>query len=220
MVSPAIAKTVNGWLRGVPVWSVWIVGLVPLALLIWDVLAGSAGVDPIRDIEHRLGRTALYFLLGGLAVTPVMRVTGISALRFRRAIGLLAFTYAVLHVLAWIWLDMGLLWVQALADLVKRPYLFLGMIAFALLIPLALTSNNLSIRRMGTRGWRNLHQLVYVAAPVAGLHWLWALKVWESWPLTILGAILLMLALRPLIPRPLARNRPKPVANKASETAR
>ncbi|MFD1880410.1 sulfite oxidase heme-binding subunit YedZ [Paracoccus pacificus] len=196
------AQQINSLLRKLPVWAIWIAGLVPLGLLVWDVLNGQTGPDPIRDIEHRLGRTALYFLVGGLAVTPLQRISRISLIRFRRALGLIAFTYAGLHVLAWIWLDMGLMWQQALNDVIKRPYLFLGMIAFLILLALAVTSNDLSMRRMRS-GWKDLHQLVYVAAPVVALHWLWALKVWERWPLSILAAILLLVALRPLIPRPL-----------------
>src|SRR5690606_17113797 len=83
----------NDFLRRLPVWAVWLAGLLPLALLIFDTFAGNLGIDPVRDIEHRLGRTALYFLIGGLAVTPLLRITGISLMKFRRAIGLLCFTY-------------------------------------------------------------------------------------------------------------------------------
>ncbi|WP_371822279.1 sulfite oxidase heme-binding subunit YedZ, partial [Paracoccus sp. C2R09] len=169
-------------LRRVPVWAVWLVGLIPLALVVFDLLIGRMGVDPIREIEHRLGQTALYFLAGGLAVTPLLRITGISLMKFRRAIGLLCFSYVVPHVLAWMVLDMGLLWSQMLGDVIKRPYLLVGMLALAILIPLSVTSNNLSIRRMGGQAWRRLHKAVYAAAILAGLHWLWAVKVNELQP--------------------------------------
>ncbi|MDQ7776123.1 MAG: protein-methionine-sulfoxide reductase heme-binding subunit MsrQ [Paracoccus aminovorans] len=169
--------------------------MIPLALLIWDTLAGGLGVDPVRDIEHRLGRTALYFLLATLAVTPLLRLTRLNLMRFRQALGLICFAYLGCHLLAWVVFDMGFLWAQMLRDIVKRPYLVFGMLAFAMLLALAVTSNRFSIRRMG-RNWRRLHRLIYPAALLAAIHWLWALKVWESWPLMILGAILLLLSLR------------------------
>ena len=188
-------QRLNGWARRLPVWAVWLGGAVPLALLAWDTLAGGLGVDPVRDIEHRLGRTAIYFLLATLAVSPLLRLTRVNLMRLRQALGLVCFTYAACHLLAWVVFDMGFLWTQMLRDIVKRPYLVFGMAAFVMLLALAVTSNRFSIRRMG-KNWRRLHRLVYPAAVLAAVHWLWALKVWESWPLTILGAILLLLSLR------------------------
>lgn len=188
-------QRLNGWLRRLPVWAVWLGGMIPLALLVWDTLAGGLGVDPVRDIEHRLGRTALYFLLATLAVTPLLRLVRLNLMRFRQALGLICFAYVGCHLLAWVVFDMGFLWAQMLRDIVKRPYLVFGMLAFAMLLALAVTSNRFSIRRMG-RNWRRLHRLIYPAALLAAIHWLWALKVWESWPLMILGAILLLLSLR------------------------
>ena len=190
-----MVQHLNRWLRHVPVWAVWLLGLVPLGLLAWDALQGHLGVDPVRDIEHRLGRTAIYFLLATLTVTPLLRLTRLNLMRFRQALGLICFAYVACHLVAWVVFDMAFLWAQMLKDVVKRPYLVFGMLAFAMLLALALTSNRFSIRRMGA-GWRKLHRLVYPAAILAGVHWLWALKVWESWPLTILGTILLLLFLR------------------------
>ncbi|WP_103171938.1 sulfite oxidase heme-binding subunit YedZ [Paracoccus sp. SY] len=194
---------VNGWLRGIPVWALWLGGLVPLALLLWDTLNGGLGIDPIRDIEHRLGRTALYFLVASLAVTPVLRITGIIFMRFRRALGLLCFTYAGLHVLSWVVMDMALLWGAMARDVVKRPYLVFGMAAFLMLLALAVTSNNASIRRMGGAAWRRLHKLAYVAAPLVTLHWIWALKTFPLEPVLWLSAILVLLGLRVAVPRPI-----------------
>lgn len=198
-------RRINESLRRLPVRVVWLGGLIPLALLVVDLFAGRLGIDPIRDIEHRLGRTALYFLIASLAVTPLLRIAGISLMRFRRALGLLCFTYAGLHVTAWLALDMGFLWAQMGKDIVKRPYLLFGMLAFSMLLLLAVTSNNLSIRRMGAQGWRRLHRLVYVAAPLVALHWIWALKTFPVTPAIWLTVILLLLALRIVIPRPLMR---------------
>lgn len=196
----------NGWLRRIPVWALWLGGLIPLALVVRDTLTGGLGIDPIRDIEHRLGRTALYFLVASLAVTPVLRITGISFMRFRRALGLLCFTYAGLHVLAWVVMDMALLWAAMARDVVKRPYLIFGMAAFVMLLALAITSNNLSIRRMGGAGWRRLHKLAYLAAPLVTLHWIWALKTFPLEPALWLAAILLLLGVRVAVPRPIRWN--------------
>lgn len=190
-----MVQHLNRWLRQVPVWTVWLLGLIPLGLLVWDTLQGNLGVDPVRDIEHRLGRTAIYFLLTTLAVTPLLRLTRLNLMRFRQALGLICFGYAACHLAAWVVFDMAFLWAQMLKDVVKRPYLVFGMLAFVMLLALALTSNRFSIRRMGAH-WRRLHRLVYPAAILAAVHWLWALKVWESWPLAILLAILVLLGLR------------------------
>lgn len=209
----------RGWLnaqaRRLPEWAVWLAGLVPLALLVADTLQGRLGIDPVRDIEHRLGRTALYFLAASLAVTPLLRLARVNLVRLRRALGLLAFTYAALHLGAWLVFDMGLLWPQIVKDVVKRPYLIFGMGAFAILLALALTSNAASLRRLGAGGWRSLHRLVYVAAPLAALHWLWALKVWEAKPLIWGAAILLLLGFRAL-PRRASARRSRPEAAKSA----
>lgn len=201
-------RRINDALRRIPVWALWLAGLIPLALLVWDTFTGGLGIDPVRDIEHRLGRTALYFLIASLAVTPLLRIGGISLMRFRRALGLLCFTYAGLHVLSWLSMDMGFLWAQMAKDIVKRPYLLFGMTALTLLTALAITSNNLSIRRMGTQQWKRLHKLVYIAAPLVALHWIFALKTFPVTPGAWLLVILVLLGLRVAIPRPLRRSGP------------
>jgi sulfoxide reductase heme-binding subunit YedZ len=205
-------RKINDKLRRIPVWSLWLAGLIPFALLVWDTVTGAVGVDPIPKIEHRLGRTALYFLIATLAVTPLLRLTGITLIRFRRALGLLCFTYVVLHVTTWIALDMGFLWTQMARDVVKRPYLIFGMSALLLLLPLALTSNNLSIRRLGGKRWKRLHQLVYPAAILVPLHWIWALKTFPVRPAFWLAVILLLLGLRVVFSR---RRRGAPVSGSA-----
>ncbi|WP_299846731.1 protein-methionine-sulfoxide reductase heme-binding subunit MsrQ [uncultured Paracoccus sp.] len=208
-----MAQQLNHYLRRIPVWAIWLAGAIPLGLLVWDIFTGGLGVEPVRDIEQRLGRTALYFLIATLAVTPLLRITRISLMRFRRALGLISFSYAVLHVASWISMEMGFLWAQMLTDVVKRPYLIFGMSAFVLLLALAVTSNDLSIRRMGGAGWRQLHKLVYPAVLLISMHWIWALKLWEPKPLAILGAILLLLAVRIVIPRPLGLKKPRALQN-------
>lgn len=198
---------VNDILRRIPVPVIWLAGALPFALLLWDTFTGGLGADPIQSIEHRLGRTALYLLVAGLAVTPLLRLTGISLMRFRRALGVLCFAYALPHVLAWIVMDMGFLWAQMGRDIIKRPYLLFGMLAFAMLLPLAITSNNLSIRRLGGQSWRKLHKLVYPAAILVGMHWVWAVKVNEREPFFWLAVILAILASRFVIRRRVAWGR-------------
>ena len=123
-----MVQHLNRWLRHVPVWAVWLAGLIPLGLLVWDTLQGNLGVDPVRDIEHRLGRTAIYFLLATLAVTPLLRLTRLNLMRFRQALGLICFAYVACHLAAWVVFDMAFLWAQMLRDVVKRPYLVFGML--------------------------------------------------------------------------------------------
>lgn len=195
---------INDILRRIPVPVIWLAGALPFALLLWDTFTGGLGADPIQSIEHRLGRTALYLLVAGLAVTPLLRLTGISLMRFRRALGVLCFAYALPHVLAWIVMDMGFLWAQMGRDIIKRPYLLFGMLAFVMLLPLAITSNNLSIRRLGGQSWRKLHKLVYPAAILVGMHWVWAVKVNEREPFFWLAVILAILASRFVIRRRVA----------------
>ncbi|SDD49299.1 sulfoxide reductase heme-binding subunit YedZ [Paracoccus isoporae] len=188
-------QALNRALRKLPEWSAWLLGTIPLALLVSDVMTSQLGVDPVREIEHRLGRTALYFLIATLAVTPLRQLLRVNLIHLRRALGLLSFSYALLHMLAWAVFDMALLWGQMIPDVVKRPYLLFGMTGFVILLALAVTSNRFSIRKLGRR-WHKLHRLVYLAALLACLHWLWALKLWTGWPLFCTAVILILLAMR------------------------
>lgn len=188
-------SVLNGPLRRLPVWAVWLAGLGPLFWIGWRIATADLGADPVKEIEHHFGKVALWFLVGGLAVTPALRLLRLNLLRYRRALGLLAFLYLLLHLAVWLWLDMRLLWGQAAADLVKRPYLMLGLCAFVLLVPLAATSFDAASRRMGM-AWRRLHRLVYPAVLLSGLHYIWQMKrvTPEGW--LWLGVICALLALR------------------------
>ena len=137
---------------------------------------------------------ALQFLIAGLAVTPLRRYLGINLLKFRRAIGLIAFYYVTLHLLVWLFLDVQIL-SQIVADILKRPYITIGMLGFALMVPLAITSNNWSVRKLGA-AWRRLHTLVYGAAVLGALHFVMLSKGFQIEPLIYLGAVIALLALR------------------------
>lgn len=178
-------------LRRIPPWSLYVLGALPGLGL---VAFGLQAIDPVRDIERGLGLWALRFLLLGLCVTP-LRWWGVNLLRFRRALGLVAFAYVAVHLLAWVWLDMGFRWSQIAADLVKRWYILLGMAAFLMLVPLAWTSSDGWIRRL-RRGWGRLHKLVYPAAILAVWHFVMVQKVWGPEILTYAAILGLLLVVR------------------------
>jgi sulfoxide reductase heme-binding subunit YedZ len=193
-VARNLVQSLNGVLRRVPLWVVYILCMLPAPYFFYLGLTGGLGVEPIKALEHRLGELALQFLIAGLAVTPLRRFLGVNLMRFRRAIGLVAFYYILCHLLVWAILDVQLVG-QIWADIVKRPYITIGMAAFVLLVPLALTSNDISLRRLGPR-WRKLHRLVYVAAILGGLHFVMLVKGFQIEPLLYMAAILGLLALR------------------------
>ena len=117
-------------------------------------------------------------------------------MKFRRMIGLLAFIYVTLHLTVWVVLDMSLLWGQMWADIWKRPYITIGMAGFLAMIPLAITSNNVSVRKVGAAGWRKLHKMTYLAAILGGVHYIWLVKGIQLEPLIYMAVILGLLALR------------------------
>ncbi|MFK7763786.1 MAG: protein-methionine-sulfoxide reductase heme-binding subunit MsrQ [Roseobacter sp.] len=185
---------VNGGARRIPAWLVYIVGLIPVPWLLYLAQTGGLGREPIGALEHELGEIALQLLILGLCITPLRQYAGINLIKFRRAIGLLAFIYVALHLLVWLVLDVGIL-SQIWKDILKRPYITIGMVGFLLLVPLAITSNNWSVRRLGT-SWRRLHQLVYLAVVLGAVHFIMVKKVWEIEPLIYLTLILSLLSLR------------------------
>lgn len=189
-----IVERLNGIARAVPTWVVYLALFLPAPVLVWQGATGALGVEPIKELEHALGEIALQLLIAGLAVTPLRRHLGVNLLRFRRAIGLMAFFYVAAHLLVWLVLDVQILG-QIWADILKRPYITVGMAGFVLLVPLALTSNNWSVRRLGP-GWRKLHRLTYVAALLGGLHFVMLVKGFQIEPLVYLGVTLGLLALR------------------------
>lgn len=193
-----------------PEWAVYPVLLAPAVYLFTAGFTNQLGADPLRVLENQLGEWALRFLILGLAVTPLMRLARINLVKYRRAIGLCAFTYVTLHFLVYLLLDQQLNWLAIWQDIVKRPYITIGMTAFLMLTPLAITSNRLSIRKMGTEAWRRLHRLVYPAAILGAVHYLLIVKAWPLEPIVYLGLVLMLLGLR-LLPR---TARPGPVKSR------
>ncbi len=180
---------------------VFVASLVPLAWLICGAagwLGFSLGADPVKKLEHECGKTALNLLLLTLAVSPVRELTGQpQLLRLRRMLGLFAFFYAVLHFSIYLTLDLELNFRALGADIVKRPYLTIGFTALLLLIPLALTSTNAMMRRLGSR-WQRLHRLVYVIAVLGVWHFYWQVKRDVREPLIYAGMLAILLAWRVL----------------------
>ena len=202
----SLVDSMNTRLRRWPDWPLYVLGVIPVVWIYWLGLTGQLGVDPVKVIEHRLGLWALWLLLAGLAITPLARWTGLRLVKFRRAVGLLAFFYVAAHLLTWLVLDVQIL-SQVWADILKRPYITIGMAAFVLMIPLAATSNNWSIRRLGAMNWQRLHRLTYGVVLLGALHFVMLAKGFQLEPLIYLGLAVGLVALR-LRPRRRARPRP------------
>lgn len=148
--------------------------LAPLAWLIWGAVANQLGANPAEAIIRGLGDWTLRGLWLALAITPLRELTGLAALaRFRRMLGVFSFFYASLHLLAYGWLDQGLDLAEIAADIAKRPFILMGFLAWALMLPLAATSFNRAIKAMGAKRWQALHKAVYAVGIVALMHFIW-----------------------------------------------
>lgn len=174
----------NARIRKVPAWVIYVLGFGYMGWLFWIALTGGMGVDPVKALEHAYGETGLKLLVLGLAVTPLRQFANVNLLKFRRAFGVTAFMYILAHLLVWLILDVQIP-EQIWADIIKRPYITIGMGAFMLLLPLAVTSNNLSVRRLGPN-WRRLHWLVYLAVPLGAVHFVMLAKGFQLEPLVYL----------------------------------
>lgn len=150
--------------------------LLPFVWIVWGIVSGNLGANPVETITHQTGDWALRLLLLTLALTPLKNMTGSAQfVRFRRMAGLFVYFYAFLHFSIWFLADHSLDVVSMYEDILKRPYITLGFIAFSLLTPLAMTSNRWSIGRLGKR-WKALHKLVYPVLLLAVMHYLWLVK--------------------------------------------
>lgn len=173
---------------------VFVLCLLPLAWLVWQAFAGGLGANPIEACNRFLGDWALRLLLVTLAVTPVSQTLKWGGLvRLRRMLGLFAFAYVTLHLSSYVVLDHFFSWRDIGADIVKRNFITVGMTAFVLLVPLAVTSTNAMVRRLGARRWRLLHRLVYVVGVLGVVHFTMMVKADVREPLiyaAILAALL------------------------------
>ena len=174
----------------------FILCLVPFAVLVIGAVNDTLGTNPVETMTHETGEWTLRFLLLTLLITPLRRLSGHNWLiRLRRMSGLFAFFYACLHFLTYIWFDHYFDWMEIVKDIPKRPFITVGFTAFVLLVPLALTSTNAMMRRL-KKNWTRLHKLVYVIAVLGVLHFLWLVKADILEPMVYALILLLLLGYR------------------------
>jgi methionine sulfoxide reductase heme-binding subunit len=203
---------------------VFVASLVPFLLLVagaFGFFGQDLGPDPIEKLLHTCGKTALNFLLLTLLVTPVKTLFGLPhLLRLRRMLGLFAFFYTVLHFAIYYFLDRGMDFNEVIEDIAERPYITIGFAALVLLIPLAVTSTNRWMRRLGRR-WQKLHQLVYLIAILGVWHYYWQVKADVREPLIYAGILAVLLGYRVVMRRrALARKRATSTSGSATAPER
>jgi sulfoxide reductase heme-binding subunit YedZ len=177
--------------------AVFLASLLPAAALLYGVFADTLGANPIETVTKETGTWTLRFLVLTLLVTPLRRWTGWNGLvRFRRMLGLFAFFYGSLHFLTYVWLDQFFVLADIIADITKRPFITVGVLAFAAMVPLALTSTAGWIRRLGGRRWNLLHRLIYLSAIAGVVHYWWLVKADVSRPLRYAAVVAALLGFR------------------------
>ena len=180
-----------------PKFVVFFNALIPLAVLLWDVYRKQVGPNPIEFATRTTGMLTLVFLSLTVAITPLRRIFGVNSLvKFRRILGLFAFFYGSLHLLTYIWFDRLFNFISVGQDVVRRPFILLGMIAFLLMLPLAITSTNKMVKRLGGKRWAKLHSLIYVSAIAAVIHFWMLVKSDTRLPLTFAFIVLFLLGYR------------------------
>ena len=207
----------NQYVRRVPVWTVYAAGSIPALILAYGIYLAFSGLphhlgpDPLATLEHQTGIWALRFLIATLTVTPLLRIFRLSLMKYRRALGLLGFYYVMFHLGVWVWLDHWFDWRAIWAEILRRPYITVGMLAFTILVPLAVTSNDYSVRHLRAEVWRRIHWWAYPATALGAIHFLLVVKEWPPEPIIycLLVAILLgwrvVKAVRQRQSRPLTR---------------
>jgi sulfoxide reductase heme-binding subunit YedZ len=172
---------------------VFVNALIPLVLLLWDLYHKRVGPNPLEFATRTTGMLTLVFLSLTVAVTPLRKIFGVNSLvKLRRMLGLFAFFYGALHLLTYVWFDRFFNLISVVQDVGKRPFILVGMTAFVLMVPLAITSTNKMVKRLGGKRWANLHRLVYLAAIAGVVHFWMLVKSDTRLPLTF-GFILLFL---------------------------
>ncbi|MET3854493.1 protein-methionine-sulfoxide reductase heme-binding subunit MsrQ [Rhizobium sp. OAE497] len=186
------------------VWALYAVGLLPAAWTFYLGATDELGADPVKTFELFLGLWTIRFLILTLAVSPARDLLGWNYLRYRRAFGLLTFYYALMHFTVYMVLDQAMDLSAVIDDVLKRPFIMFGMAGLALLVPLAVTSNNFSIRKMGMK-WIWLHKLIYIIAAAGALHFALSTKILDLEQYIYVGLIILMILYRSW--RPIAKSR-------------
>lgn len=190
---------------------VFLICSMPLIAVSWRVLHGTAGADPVEALTHTTGLWALRLLLVTLALSPARKLTGWCWLvRLRRIVALYAFSYATLHTAVYLWFEQDFDWPTIAGDVLKRPWLTAGCLAFVMMIPLAMTSTNGMMKRLG-RNWQRLHRLVYPIALGAVLHYFWLVKRDITAP-SVYAVVLAVLLCARLVERRKRRSMPSALA--------
>jgi methionine sulfoxide reductase heme-binding subunit len=177
------------------IWALYVVGLCPAAWYFYQAATGGLGFNPVKTFEHLLGIWALRLIIATLMITPLRDLFGINWVRYRRALGLLSFYYVLMHFAIYLLLDLQLNFGAVGGDIVRRPYITIGFVALLCLIPLAVTSNNWSIRKLGQE-WVKLHKLIYVIAMAGAFHYLLAVKSITLGPFIHVALIALLIGYR------------------------
>ena len=190
--------TLDTLFRSLPAPLVYFFLLVPIPLYFLLGAANRLGPDPLRYLEHKYGELGLIFLLATLSISPILRYSKINLVKFRRCIGLVSFYYIVSHICIYVFLDIGLSLEILVSDLKKRYYIIAGFFAFIILIPLAVTSNNYTVRKLKIRTWKKIHNFIYIAIILSIFHFILMSKTWtgELYFYTAVTVIILILRIK------------------------
>ncbi|MBO9395046.1 protein-methionine-sulfoxide reductase heme-binding subunit MsrQ [Shimia sp. R9_2] len=208
-----MTDALNTAIRKTPSWLLYLVGAAYPVWLLYAGFTGGLGVDPVKAMEHALGKAGLQVLVAVLLVSPLRRFTPLNFLSWRRALGVISFFYILLHFLVWMVLDVQIL-SQVWADIAKRPYIIVGMASLLILLPLAVTSNNRSVRKLGPK-WRKLHKATYLAVLLGGIHYIMQIKSFQYEPYVYLFVIVGLIALRRLPKRQMRHPKKGPLRSAA-----
>lgn len=179
---------------------VFINSAIPLGLLLWDLYRQRVGPNPLEFATRTTGMLTLVFLCLTVAITPLRQIFRLNSLvKYRRMLGLFAFFYGTLHLLTYVWFDRLFNLVSVAQDVAQRPFILVGMTAFLLMVPLAITSTNKMVKRIGGKRWAKLHRLVYVAAIAGVVHFWMLVKSDIRLPLTFAFIVLFLLGYRLLV---------------------
>lgn len=186
---------INAGLRFVPPWLLYGLATLYGGWLFFLAATNRMGPEPVEALEHAYGKFAIQLIVLGLTITPLRRYLKINLMKQRRAIGVIAFFFVLAHFLVWAALDAQTI-PRILNDITERPYITIGFAAFLLLLPLGITSNDFSVRRLGALVWTKVHKLVYPAAALSALHYVWLAKGFQIEPMIYMALILGLVVLR------------------------